>query len=243
MQQPACAQTMCQLNGELIVFGGSDETPETHNTQPASKEVDAFVYHVRPRLRRKLLGPSQRHGVGGGGGGGGSSRFVSPLGPSPTQTAAVRDGLAPLRWHERAMAKEVIAHMGLVEAAQERRAEAATAGEGAAAVEDMSSGVVAAARFAAETTPANGAASRVGSTPSSWKHQQGSSRVLSTGAGTTAYWDAIPVTNSLLQPERTRPSHERVNKAGIRPYGVKVRPGLRRWACFRSWRAKDARRV
>lgn len=216
------------------MFGGSDETPETHSTQPASKEVDAFVYHVRPRLRRKLFGLSQRNGLGGegkggrggggGGGGGGSSSFVLPVGPSLTQTAPVRDGLALLRWHERSMAKEVIAHMGLVEAAQKRRADVAKAGEEETTVGDISSGAAAAARFA-ETRLASKAAGRQGgSIPSAWEHQQGSARLVSTGSGTTTYWDAIPVTNSLLQPERTRPSLQRVNKASIRPFGVKVCP-------------------
>lgn len=228
---------MCQLNGELIVFGGSDETPETHNTQPASKEVDAFVYHVRPRLRRKLLGPSQRGGVGGagrssgrdsGGGGGGNSCSNSPLEPSLTQTGAVRDNLALLRWHERAMAKEVIANMGLVEAAQERRAEAANTGEGKATVGDICSGAAAAPQFAATriASMAAGRQSEGGSAPSTWEHRQESARLVSTGSGTTAYWDAIPVTNSLLQPERIGTSHERGNKAPIRSYGIKVRPGF-----------------
>lgn len=229
---------MCQLNGELIVFGGSDETPETHNSQPASKEVDAFVYHVRPRLRRKLVGPSQPGGLAGGlagtgvsgrdGGAGSRSRsFVSPRGASSIQTAAVRDGLALLRWHERSMAKEVIAHMGLVEAAQQRRAEAAIACVGKTTVGDLVFGAASPARFAETRLTKKAAGWQGGSTPSSWQHQQGAARLIATGSGTTAYWDAVSVTNSLLQPERTRPSHELLNKVSIRPHGVKVRPGFR----------------
>lgn len=211
---------MCELNGEFIVFGGSDETPGTPNSQPVSKEVDAFVYHVRPRLRRTLPGLSQRGGFGGsgsggrGGGGegvGGSANLLAERLPSPPQPATVRHDRALFRGHERAMAEEVIAHMGAVEAAQERRAQAA---RGAAGGDVVSLGGVAAPRFAAEGRVASGAN---GAAVSSREHQQGPATYPYTSrAGAATCLECDRATAGLPRPERTT--------APVRPYGVKVRP-------------------
>ncbi len=214
---------MCQLNGELIVFGGSDESPGTHDTQPASKEVDAYVYHLRPRLRRKPV-PSQCNGsgsFGGGnggggavGGGGGSGAGSFPPAQESHVQVQVRHDRALLRWHERAMAKEVVAHMGFVEAAQERRAEAARI---AAAVDNLSPRL-AALRLAEEGKVAGGASGG----GSSRGQGQGLPRFLSTAAEINAHWDND---NSLPQAERGRAlsSSERLHQTSARPYGVKVR--------------------
>lgn len=203
---------MCQLNGELIVFGGSDQTPGTPNSQPISKEVDAFVYHMRPRLRRTRLGPSQCSGFGGGGGGGGdvdcsTSSLASLLerspSSSPTQTAAVRHNPALLRLHETAMAEEVVAHMGLIEAAQARRAEAARAAAGG----DASLTGVAATRFAAEPRAASAARAAAAS---SRERRQVSAIYPSTHQGEATYSECVRAVKGMPQ----------------RPYGVKVRPGF-----------------
>ncbi|CAB1107021.1 unnamed protein product [Ectocarpus sp. CCAP 1310/34] len=124
LPSPRSRQTVCQLNGELIIFGGSNETRTTINGQPASREVDAVVFHVRPRLRKKLLAPSQGYGAEGGAAGLASSLKGSP----PNDDRAVS------WWYERAMAKEVYNNAGLVEAAQQRRA--AEAARAAAAALD-----------------------------------------------------------------------------------------------------------
>lgn len=121
-------QTMCELNGELIIFGGSDETPVASNAHPASKEVDAFVYHVRPRLRKRLLPLPQDPGAS-------ASSFLDGAGvmaEAPSNgddiiSLTIREGGEELlrRWHERAMAREVSARDVMVLAAEERRAHAA----------------------------------------------------------------------------------------------------------------------
>lgn len=209
MEQPACPheQTVCQLNGELIVFGGSDEPTETHDAQHVSKEVDAFVFHVRPRLRRKVLAPSQ--GFGGGGIGGINS--VAPSQPLPSETPMVHDGPALSQWHERAMAKEVVAHMALVEAAEDRRVEAARAAAGNTGPLE----VTATALDEIRGTSAPDKRSR------GREHLQGPEVMLSAGAGINAVWDAIP----LAQPERGSASSQWItlNKSPVRPYGVEVR--------------------
>lgn len=225
---------MCQLNGEMIVFGGSDETPGTAHSQPISKEVDAFVYHVRPRLRQTLLGPSQCSGFGGGcggcdgcGGGGGvggaggsASSFALMLdrSPSPPQATTGRHDRALLRWHERAMAEEVIAHMGLVEAAQERRAEAARAAAGG----DMSLGGSAVPRFSAEAGASSVAA--VAAT-SNRGHQQAPAMYPCTSVGIATYLERVRPTNGLPRQECGWLPHEHAPTRGpVRPYGVKVSP-------------------
>ena len=224
---------MCQLNGEMIVFGGSDETPGTPNSQPISKEVDALVYHVRPRVRKTLLGPSQCGGFGGGGGSGGGGGGGGGVGsvsgtvalmldrsPSPPQAATVGLGhdRALLRWHERSMAEEVIAHMGLVQAAQERRAEAARAAAGGG----VSLGEGAAPQLAAEAGAASGAG---GAAAWSRERQRGSMMYPCTSAGVAAYLERGRATNGLPRAERGWLPHEHEpTKAPVRPYGVKVRP-------------------
>ena len=219
---------MCQLNGEMIVFGGSDENPGTPNSQPISKEVDAFVYHVRPRLRKALQGPSQGSGFGGGsggsggGGGGGVGDSVSSLAlmldrsQSPPQAGTGRHDRALLRWHERAMAEEVNAHMGLVEAAQERRAEAARAAAGG----DMSLGAGAVPRFSAEAGAAGGAG---GAAASSREHRPGPMMYPCTSTGIAAYLERVHATNDLSRPERGwLPREHEPTKMPGKPYGVKV---------------------
>ena len=207
------------------MFGGSDESPGTHNNQPASKEVDAHVFHLRPRLRRKPSASSERNELGsfgggngggrggGGGGGGGTGSFVPPQQSAP-RTGAVRHDRALLRWHERAMATEVVAHLGLVEAAQERRAEAARM----AAVNHLSPRL-SALRLAEEGARVAG---RAGSGGSSRGHEQGLPRFLSTASEINAHWE-----NTLAQAEQAERGrallfHERLHQPSPRPHGVKV---------------------
>ncbi|CAM9781051.1 unnamed protein product, partial [Discosporangium mesarthrocarpum] len=46
---PRSRQTMCEIGGELIIFGGSDENVgRGSHEEPKSKEVDTHVCHVRP---------------------------------------------------------------------------------------------------------------------------------------------------------------------------------------------------
>eukprot|EP00903_Cladosiphon_okamuranus_P011781 g11074.t1 len=229
---PRSRQTMCQLNGEMIVFGGSDEAPGTPNFQPISEEVDAFVYHVRPRLRETLLGPSQFSGFGGGGGSGGgvgglggsasSLALMLHRSPSPPQAATGRHDRALLRWHERAMAEEVIAHMGLVEAAQERRAEAARAAAGV----NKSVGGSAVPRFSAEAAASSGVA---GAAAPSRGRQQAPAMYPCTSAGIAAYMERPRATNGLPRQEWGWPLHEHApTEEPTRPHGVKVV-----WECIR----------
>eukprot|EP00752_Nemacystus_decipiens_P012142 g10764.t1 len=241
---PRSRQTMCQLNGEMIVFGGSDETPGTPNSQPISKEVDAFVYHVRPRLQKTPLGSSHCDefgggsggggghcdefvaGSGGGGGGGGGAGVVDGSGsslasmldrsPSPPQAATVGHDRTLLRWHEKSMAEEVIAHMGLVQAAQERRAEAARAAAG---------GVVSQG-WGVASRPVHGAGGA-----ETWNRelQRGPAMYPCTSAGIAAYLERVRATNGWLRPKRDWLPHENEPaKAPVRPYGVKVI-----WECIR----------
>ncbi|CAM9662216.1 unnamed protein product [Scytosiphon promiscuus] len=209
---PRSRQTVCQVNGELIVFGGSDEPADTHNAQHVSKEVDAFVFHMRPRLRRKVLAPAQ----GFGGGGGASS--IAQLQPLPSQPRVVQDGPALFQWHERAMAKEVAAHMALVEAAQRRRAEAAEAAVGSRGALEVAASALDEIR--GKFTTVHGEKSQSG------ERRQSSDLVPSAGARITAVWDAIPV----AQPGRASPSSQWIalNKSPLRPYGVEVV-----WECIR----------
>lgn len=193
------------------MFGGSDEPTDTHDEQHVSKEVDAFVYHVRPRLRRKVLAPARGFGAGGGGGAGGGISSIAQPQPSSSQTPVVSDDAALSQWHERAMAKEVVAHMALVESAQERRIEAARAAPGGRGSLDVA---------ATEVDEIRGRRAPDKRTRSS-EHQQGSEIMLAAALGMTAVWDAIP----LAQPERALPSSQWImlNKSPVRPYGVEVR--------------------
>jgi len=112
------------------------------------------------------------------------------------------------------MAKEVVAHMGLVEAAQEKRAEAARM----AAMDDLSPRL--SALRVTEKGRVAGGASACGS---SRGQGQRLPRFLSTAAEINAHWDN---SNSLPQAERARalPSNERLHQASSRPHDVKVRP-------------------
>lgn len=207
------------------MFGGSDENPGTPDSQPISKEVDAFVYHVRPRLRMTLPGPYQCSGFGSGGGDGGgcvggsasSFMLLSEHSPAHSQAATVRHDEALLRRHERAMAEEVIAHMGLVQAAQERRAGAATVASGG----DASRGGAAAPRCAGKAGSTSGAG---GATASGREHQQGPAMYPSSSGGIAAHSEGFRATKSgLPRPERGWLPHEHeLTKAPIRPYPVKV---------------------
>lgn len=115
-------QTMCLLNGELIIFGGSDETPNMNATHPTSREVDAYVYHVRPRLRNIPLPVGHPN--------------ATPARAAAKATASGGRGRGDTmltHWHERAMAREVNTLAGLVLAAEERRERAAQREASAAA--------------------------------------------------------------------------------------------------------------
>ena len=100
------------MNGELIIFGGSDETPATNNAHPTSREVDAFVYHIRPRMRKIPFPPGAED----------PDPFRKYARFEPSATRVGGGGLR--RWHERSMAREVTALEGLVQAAEERRVRA-----------------------------------------------------------------------------------------------------------------------
>eukprot|EP00904_Undaria_pinnatifida_P002060 jgi/Undpi1/11855/HiC_scaffold_4.g01554.m1 len=112
MPCPRSRQTICEMNGELIIFGGSDETPATNNAHPTSREVDAFVYHIRPRMRKIPFPPGAED----------PDPFRKYARFEPSATRVGGGGLR--RWHERSMAREVTALEGLVQAAEERRVRA-----------------------------------------------------------------------------------------------------------------------
>lgn len=120
---------MCQIRGELIIFGGSDETPVATNTHPASIEVEAFVYHVRPRMSaacsvrgegtgspESLSMPNTRRSAL-------SLSSSSSASGSASESMSKSNSVALRQWHERAMAREVSSCVGLVQAAEDRRAE------------------------------------------------------------------------------------------------------------------------
>lgn len=102
---------MCLLNGELIIFGGSDETPNMNTTHPTSREVDGYVYHVRPRLRHIPLRDVHQDST--------------PAKAAAAMPGGGRGDNLLKHWHERAMAIEVNNIAGLVLAAEEKRARAA----------------------------------------------------------------------------------------------------------------------
>lgn len=86
-------QTMCQVDGELLIFGGSDEAPTlAAAAYDRNREVDTHVHHVRPRLKKRPL-----------------------LESSPNV-------LGLMYRHERIMAREVSITLGLVREAEQRRA-------------------------------------------------------------------------------------------------------------------------
>lgn len=86
---------MCHVNGELLIFGGSDEAivadDAAHNR---NREVDTHVYHIRPRLKRRPM----------------VDKWL------PLTKRKVR--------HEVSMASEVSALLHLVEKAEQERAAA-----------------------------------------------------------------------------------------------------------------------
>lgn len=102
---------MCLLNGELIIFGGSDETPNMNTTHPTSREVDGYVYHVRPRLRHIPLRDVHQDSI--------------PAKAAAATPGGGRGDTLLKHWHERAMAIEVNNIARLVLAAEEKRTRAA----------------------------------------------------------------------------------------------------------------------
>lgn len=89
-------QTMCQVDGELLIFGGSDEAPTlAAAAYDRNREVDTHVHHVRPRLKKRPL-----------------------LESSPSI-------LGLMYRHERIMAREVSITLGLVRESEQRRARSA----------------------------------------------------------------------------------------------------------------------
>lgn len=118
-------QSMCLIKGELIIFGGTDQTTGVINVESLHREVDSFVYHVRPRIFGRCLPRSLASHEGTAAfhltATGDSVAFRHSAGGSSSSSSGAASFGQRRQVHERAMAREVASRMSMVQAAEIRR--------------------------------------------------------------------------------------------------------------------------